>query len=244
MDVGEGWDGRYVMPYRERSASQHLADRLACVWGSRQGNVAQIKQVVPDGCIDLIWSSHDESVHVAGPDTGPFEAHLRPGEEFAAVRFRPGAAAAVLGLPAWVLRDSRVPLAEIWGRDADQMVDLVAVDRPRELEALVARRVLDAGPPDRAAIGVVRTLVAGGSLRSLPADLGYSERHLRRLCQDAFGYGPKALHRILRFQRAVNLIYAGRPLSAVAATCGFADQAHLTREVRAMSGRPPSALAA
>jgi transcriptional regulator GlxA family with amidase domain len=48
----------------------------------------------------------------------------------------------------------------------------------------------------------------------------------------------------LRFQRARRLIDAGRPLGEVAATCGFADQAHLTREVRALSGRPPSLLAA
>ena len=81
-------------------------------------------------------------------------------------------------------------------------------------------------------------------MRSLPADLGYSERHLRRLCHDAFGYGPKTLHRILRFQRAIGLIHAGRSLGEVAASCGFADQAHLTREVGELAGRPPSLLAA
>jgi AraC-like DNA-binding protein len=234
------------MTYRERPAVPPFAERIACVWVSRQGSAAQVKSIVPDGCIDLIWSSHDEAVHVAGPDTRPFETDLRPGEEFAAVRFRPGAGAAVLGMPASALRDARVPLAEIWERDADRIADLVAVasDRSRVLEALVTERVLGAGPPDRAAAGVIRTLAAGGSVRGLAANLGYSERHLRRLCLDAFGYGPKTLQRILRFQRALRLIGAGRPLGDVAATCGFADQAHLTREVRALSGRPPSLLAA
>ncbi|HEX6336336.1 MAG TPA: helix-turn-helix domain-containing protein [Jiangellaceae bacterium] len=234
------------MTYRERPATRALAGRVACVWDSRQGSVAQVKSIVPDGCIDLIWSSHDEAVHVAGPDTRPFETGLRQGEQFAAVRFRPGAGAAVLGLPASALRDARVPLAEIWKRDARRFADLIAVapDGSRVLEALIAARVLGAGPPDRTVAGVVRALAAGGSGRSLAADLGYSERHLRRLCQDAFGYGPKTLHRVLRFQRALRLIGAGRPLGEVAATCGFADQAHLTREVRALSGRPPSLLAA
>lgn len=234
------------MTYRERPAVASLAGRIACVWASRQGAAAQVKSIVPDGCIDLIWSSHDQAVHVAGPDTRPFETHLRPGEEFAAVRFRPGAGPAVLGLPASALRDARVPLAEVWERDAGRIAELVAVapDRSRVLEALVSERVLRAGPPDRAAAGVLRTLAAGGSVRSLTADLGYSERHLRRLCLAAFGYGPKTLQRVLRFQRARRLIGAGRPLGEVAATCGFADQAHLTREVRALSGRPPSLLAA
>jgi len=234
------------MTYRERPAAPALAGRVACVWGSRQGSVAQVKSIVPDGCIDLIWSSRDEAVHVAGPDTRPVEAGLRPGEQFAAVRFRPGAGAAVLGLPASALRDARVPLSDIWERDADRIADLVAaaVDGPRVLEGLVAERVLGAGPPDCTVAGVVRAAAAGESVRSLAADLGYSERHLRRLCLDAFGYGPKTLQRILRFQRAVRLIAAGRPLGEVAATCGFADQAHLTREVRSLLGRPPSVLAA
>ena len=152
----------------------------------------------------------------------------------------------MLGLPASALRDARVPLSDIWERDADRIADLVAaaVDGPRVLEGLVAERVLGAGPPDHTVAGVVRAVAAGESVRSLAADLGYSERHLRRLCLDAFGYGPKTLQRIMRFQRAVRLIAAGRPLGEVAATCGFADQAHLTREVRSLSGRPPSVLAA
>ncbi len=235
-----------MIPYRECPAAPHLAGRIACVWGSRHGLLPQTKAIVPDGCIDLIWSSHDEAVHVAGPDTEPFAAQLRPAEEFAAVRFRPGAAAPVLGIPSSAIRDARVPLAELWGRDAARIADSVALaaDRSRTLEALVAQRVLDAGPPDRAVAGVVRTLATGSPVRSLPADLGYSERHLRRLCQDAFGYGPKTLHRILRFQQAIGLIHAGRPLGEVAATCGFADQAHLTREVRELSGRTPSVIAA
>ena len=233
------------MTYRERPPMPPMAGRVACVWASRQPPVARVKSIVPDGCIDLIWSSYDQAVHVAGPDTRPVEAHLRPGEEFAAVRFRPGAAAAVLGLPADAVRDARVPLAEIWHHDAARIADLVAKarDRSRVLESLVAEWVLSAGPPDRTVAGVVRAVATGSPVRSLAADLGYSERHLRRLCLHAFGYGPKTLHRIMRFQRAVRLVRAGRPLGDVAAACGFADQAHLTREVRALSGRPPTLLA-
>lgn len=92
--------------YRERRPAAELAARVACVWGSRHDGPARVKSIVPDGCIDLIWSSYDGSVHVAGPDTGPFAADIRPGEEFAGVRFRPGTAAAVLGLPASAIRDS------------------------------------------------------------------------------------------------------------------------------------------
>lgn len=232
--------------YRERPVAPELAKRLTCVWGVRHNAPAQVKPVVPDACIDVIWSSHDESVHVAGPDSAPYMAALHPGEEFAGVRFRPGAAAEVLGLPAGAIRNTRVWLSELWGREASRIAELVAMaaDRPRALEALVARRVVEAGPADRAATGIVHRLTTGGPVRELAADLGYSERQLLRRCNDAFGYGPKTLQRILRFQRALDLIDAGVALMEVAAEAGYADQAHLTREVRQLAGVPPSALAA
>ena len=60
--------------------------------------------------------------------------------------------------------------------------------------------------------------------------------HRRSLA--AFGYGPKTLARILRFQRALALARAGTPLAEVAVRSGYADQAHLAREVRALAGVP------
>lgn len=235
-----------MTPYREQAVLPELAGRLACVWSVRHDAPARVKPIVPDACIDLIWSSYDGSVHVAGPDSAPFMAALRPGEEFAGVRFRPGAAAEVLGVPAGTIRDRRVWLRELWGRDADRIAEMVATaaDRPRALEALVARRAVEAGPRDRTATGVVRRLRAGGPIRTLAADLGYSERQLLRRCNDAFGYGPKTLQRILRFQRALHLIGTGVALTKVAAEAGYADHAHLAREMRQLAGVPPSALAA
>lgn len=217
--------------------------RLACVWGFRHDGPEWVKSIVPDGCIDVIWSSAAGTVHVAGPDTAPFAATLRPGEEFAAVRFRPGAAAAVLGAPASAIVDDRVALADLWRGDAERIANEVASasDRPRALEAAIAGRVLRAGSPEPMATGVVRALSAGVGVRALAAELGYSERHLLRRCRTEFGYGPKVLHRILRFQQALRAIATGSPLAEVAHRYGYADQAHLTREFRAVGGAPPSA---
>jgi AraC-like DNA-binding protein len=74
---------------------------------------------------------------------------------------------------------------------------------------------------------------------------------LRRRCQDAVGYGPKTLQRVLRFRRFVAQIdaAAGNPragagdLATIAARAGYADQAHLTRECRRLAGLTPAALA-
>ena len=69
--------------------------------------------------------------------------------------------------------------------------------------------------------------------------LELSERSLRRRCHEAFGYGPKRLDRILRFQRFLDLARRARApgaeLAALALAAGYADQAHLSREVRRLS---------
>ncbi len=69
-------------------------------------------------------------------------------------------------------------------------------------------------------------------------ELGLSERQLLRRCLTAFGYGPKTLQQVLRFQRALRLARAGGRLVDVAVLSGYADQAHLARESRRLAGVP------
>ena len=78
----------------------------------------------------------------------------------------------------------------------------------------------------------------------LARSLDVSERPLHRDILDEAGVSPKLLARVLRFQRAVSLLRAnaGAALCDVALECGYADQAHLSREVRELAGVSPTAL--
>uniref|UniRef100_UPI002458F2DB helix-turn-helix domain-containing protein n=1 Tax=Nocardia wallacei TaxID=480035 RepID=UPI002458F2DB len=81
--------------------------------------------------------------------------------------------------------------------------------------------------------------VAGGSRGGRPPDeLGLGARRLHRMSLSAFGYGPKMLARVLRLQRALRLARAGVPFAETAFRAGYADQAHLAREVRELAGKP------
>ena len=73
-----------------------------------------------------------------------------------------------------------------------------------------------------------------------------SERQIRRRFDEAIGYGPKKLQRILRLQRLLWLTnQQPEPVASLAHlsfAAGYADQSHMTREVVALTGASPSHL--
>jgi AraC-like DNA-binding protein len=212
---------------------------LACLWtlelpGSAGGPFVQ--PVVPDGCVDLIWWGREAEVTVAGPDTGPSPARLVPGDLLVGVRFGPGTAPPALGVPADAVRDGRLPLRDLWGGDADRLGEAMAASRDRQ--ATLVRAVLSrtrSEAPDPLVPALVRGL-ASRTVREVADEVGLGERQLRRRSIAAFGYGPKTVQRVLRFQRALRLARAGRPLAEVAYETGYADQAHMANEVRGLAG--------
>lgn len=218
--------------YREQPAPAVLAGVVACLWRHEVG-VAREQRVLPDGCMDLIWMNG--SVYVAGPDTSAFLTTPNPGQVITGLRFRPGAAPAVLGVSAHVLRDRRLRLDELWpGTTLPEQV-AEAPDPGAALAAAVACRTAE---PDQALAAVLGQLRAGSGVAGTANALGWTERTLHRRCRDAFGYGPSVLRRILRFRMALRLAGQGVPFAVTAARAGYADQAHLAREVRAISGVP------
>ncbi|POX36448.1 AraC family transcriptional regulator [Streptomyces sp. Ru73] len=206
------------------------------------------RPVLPDGCTDLIW--YDGELLVAGPDT---RAHLprppgrTPEAPVVGLRFAPGQGPAVFGVPAHVLRDLRVPLDELWPADEVRRLAgrLAAAGAPgRVLEAAAAGRLRTGAAPDPAGALIAGAAARGTPVRELAEAVGVGERQLHRRCLAAFGYGPKTLGRVLRLVRALELARAGLPYAEVAAVAGYADQAHLAREVKALAGAPLGAVLA
>ncbi len=77
------------------------------------------------------------------------------------------------------------------------------------------------------------------SLKDLADLAGLSRFHMTRLFQKRFGLAPSAYLRLLRLERAKRLLASGDTPADVAASLGFADQAHLTRRFKAAYGMTP-----
>lgn len=252
--AGEARLAAAVGRYDEWPATAPLQGDIACVWRhALPAGAAPALQIVPDGCMDIIWTG--EELHVAGPDTRPIIETFAPGTVVIGVRFRPGAAPPWLGVRASAIVNGRVPLCDLWGADARRLEDRLRDSRaPAAAGDIVLSALLARGPraslQDDAARAVLAAITCSdGAPPPVPAlarQLGLSERTLRRRCETAFGYGPRTLARILRFQRFLRLLRTSAEprLADIAAASGFADQAHLTRDVRGLGGLTPGAFAA
>ncbi|WP_197682466.1 helix-turn-helix domain-containing protein [Jiangella sp. DSM 45060] len=96
----------------------------AVVWSSRV-TTDEEHRVLPDGCLDLLWSGG--RLMVAGPDTIAHLASWRAGTPFVGLRLGAGVGPRVLGLPAHELRDQRVPLDALWpGAEVRRLAERLA----------------------------------------------------------------------------------------------------------------------
>lgn len=222
------------MPYREQRPPTALHGAVECVWSLDVPGGA----VLPDGCMDIVWSNG--RLLVAGPDTVP---NTRPRSGSASgVRFQPGALPALLGVPAVDLRDRRIPLSEFHPALADPAVArLEHGEDPATVLVDIAVQ-LPGEQPEPWRLGVLRGAARGHAAAEVADALGWTTRTLHRHCLAAFGYGPATLRRVLRFRRALALLQAGTAPAEVAARAGYADQPHLSREVRGLAGATPAQL--
>jgi AraC-like DNA-binding protein len=241
--------------YREVPVQGALAAYVVCRWQNQgsPGVSVPVSHVVPDGCVDLIWANG--RLHVAGPDRVFQAERIAPGEPISGIRFHPGHAAAWLGMPVSEIVDGRPQFVDLLGADASRIEEEVAAFEEVMSPDLALERVLAARAPASEVDPrwrVMPVLLHQAAARGEPvvpwlkSEFGMSERTLRRQVEEAFGYGPKTLDRILRFQRFLHLIRARNslPLARLAMAAGYADQAHLTRECRRLAGLTPTQIAA
>jgi AraC-like DNA-binding protein len=168
------------------------------------------------------------------------------------VNFTPLGARRFFGLPMSELADRMVPLDELLAARGRELRERLGeeTDWHRRLdiaESFIAQRLTNAASP-QSEVGwaLERIMTSGGRSRiaAIATEIGWSRKHLAMRFADQIGVGPKAIARIVRFNRAASLAkQANRSGWAdLAAECGYADQAHLVREFRELAGATPTGL--
>ena len=199
----------------------------------------------PGGPVDkydaLVGGLHSRAVHIG-------QTPSRAGVQ---VSLTPPAARALLGLPPGALASTVFGLDEDLGRPARELTEQLREAPTWEtrfdlLEALLLRQ-LDGSRPGavRPELGWAWQRLCGASgsvgVQELATEVGWSRRHLTYRFTSEFGLPPKVAARVLRFERVTEQLRR-QPrirLAELSAAAGYADQAHLTREFRAIAGCSP-----
>jgi AraC-like DNA-binding protein len=169
------------------------------------------------------------------------------------VDFTPCGARCFLRTDMGDLADCVVDLNALTGAFANQLEERLAETNDWEarfdvVEDAILRRIGDASGDALVGQAFGRLQRARGAIpiEALSRDLDCSRKHLAMLFQRHIGLSPKTMARIFRFEHAMQGLASGRysTLAALAADCGYADQAHFTRDFTAFAGEPPTKLAA
>lgn len=240
---------RAYVGYREEGLAPGLHRGLPS--GSLTFVLPLVDRLVLADSPGLAGSGRDYDALVSGLHTGPaLIAH--PGRQVGIqLDVTPLGCRALFGLPAGALAATCVRLEDLLGAEARRLVDGLReattwAERFALLDRVLAARVRSGPAPveGEVAWAWARLAAADGAVRvtDLAAEVGWSRRHLGERFRTELGLTPKAAARVLRFDRVRRHLAAAEApsLAAAAAECGYADQAHLTRDFRDLAGCPPS----
>jgi AraC-like DNA-binding protein len=246
------------MELATRAPHPALATHIRSLAGWRERADGPVRRAeLPGGRIVLVVSfgptldvdGHRFHSFVAGLHDAP--AHTEHEGEGHGIQayLTPLGARRLLGMPMGELTRQVVELEDLIGPRAHELAERLAAAhgwaaRFALLEHAIAERVL-AAPPVAAELEWAwrRLHDSDGAVQvgELADELGWSRRHLAATVGRELGMPPKALARLLRFERAAGMLRAGAPLADAALDSGYYDQAHFNRDFRAFAGVTPTA---
>lgn len=234
-----------------RRPAADLVSRIETVWSvtgeARAGT--SFHELFPDGGASLVIRLSPAGCRAVllGPVTELATIERDDRAEYVGVRFRTGQAPALGDATPRELTNAHVELDRIQGLRLDDLAERLSATSDAGARQRVLEDLLREAPPlvRSARARRVAALLEGhgGRLRidALAGGLGLHVRSLERLCQDELGMSPKRLARIARLREVLLRLRAGGfgTLAELALACGYADQPHLVRDFKALTGRPP-----
>ena len=235
-------------------------------WSQRDAPQLHCEHMLPSGTAQLVFALHDEPITcwtgssqansliwthglLHGPQWSYYVSGPKPCGIVVGVSFRPGAAGHVLGLPITEFTDRHVTINALWGAAGESLHERLreagkppAVFQVIEQELMARlRRPLLIHPAIAHALAQHVTGWGHTRVTDIQREAGYSPRHFIALFRAAVGLTPKHYYRVKRFTAALQRLSSNSDtnLAHLAASLGYSDQAHFTREFRDFAGITP-----
>lgn len=252
--------------FRVAAVSAPLDAFVECVWSVSGAVPYRQTRVLPNGAVQLMFNLGAPhrlaavgerrigrdfvQAWVAGLQDSPITIESPPCTDLVSVRFRPGGAHAFLPLPLDALTGDVVQASDVLGRSAADLHEALQADTawPAQVAAIERWLLARFAPREFDYRRVQRALAAAAAQPRAPVrvacdTVGLSNRHAIALFRRTVGLAPKTLMRVQRFHATLTQLGGSGPVrgtAQLAATLGFADQAHFANEFRRFAGMTPT----
>ena len=242
--------------------SSLLRPYIAVLWDYNGGDLDRYERLAPGSSSQLLVNrvGHElrfrnldgsvraraRAVALQGMLTAPVLIDSDQKRSICGVQFTPGGMSAFHPLPAASFTDALVDAEHVWGKPVlDLRRELQCAQEPADRLELIERflhyRLRSEIGDDAVLRTALKLLEDGAPVQAVRDRLGLSSRALHSLFDQRVGVRPKAYARLARIGKTIGDLSDRHSWSDLAANAGFADQAHLVREFRALTGRTPTA---
>lgn len=254
------------LQYVEALPGRRLAPFVACYWCLRSPVPQRLQdRTFPDGCQEIVFNlggavlrsgngvdyHRNPATELIGQMTRPYDVVTEGEPLYFGIKFHPHGFSVFTREPIDTLRDQSIDVRLLFGtafRAVEARIqDTRCFDRfVAEMEAFLGARLHEKRRDSRAFAVVDRVVAAifrgpgDGRLSQACEDLGVGPRQLQASFRALAGLSPKQLASMVRFQRSLPPLRAGRPLAEIALACGYYDQAHFNHEFRRFAGMAPT----
>jgi AraC-like DNA-binding protein len=256
------------MRFLNRAPSRPLAPFVESIWLFENDSLPDgFERILPTGRAQLIVNLAEDETRCYRPDEG-MRCEVSSGTILAGVQskasvidaaeqrhvmgvsFKPGGTVAFMRMPAYQTSDIDVPLDELWERRRAATLRERLLEAPgpaRKLDVLEQALLAELRPERRHAavdyaLDIFTRRPIATSMAAVTGAVGLSAKRFIERFKNEVGLTPKRYCRVLRFQQVLARAHRGRSIdwTALAADCGYFDQAHLINDFRAFAGLTPS----
>lgn len=234
-----------------------LAPFVKTLWHGESRPSGQCEHVLPSGAMHVVLRLSGPPVCVSGRHLGYaliggarsayYVKDVSKASCSIGAVLKPGGSLALLGTPAGELAETHTDLADVWGRDAEELRwRMLETNDPqwrlRMFEAALLARLkpMPIHPVVEEALEAFRR---SSDVFAAVTASGYSHRRFNELFRAAVGLTPKIHCRVQRFQRTLRAMGGGASWADLALASGYSDQAHFCREFQSFAGVTPAAYA-
>lgn len=218
-----------------------IAPWVQCIWSTKSGMFARpvtLDKLYPDAGSSMTFTiTADKVMATFMHNTQLIDQKVHPIERVISIRFRPGGAHALLGLPVSTLANLDVSISNIapsWLSDIDQLSELLIIsDHFKQIKCVeqwLQSKVIKAHTVDYRLTNIIQDARFNiVSPIDIAGNYGMSRRTLERKLKQEMGVSPNQLFNFVRTRRARSLLSnTNKSLVDIALECGYYDQSHFS----------------